>query len=46
MLMKIPKQAKIGDILAKVPFKEALELQIVVKDNAFYKAYIPQHKII
>lgn len=46
VLMKIPKQAKIGDILDRVPFREALELQVVRKDNTFYQSYIPQHKII
>jgi hypothetical protein len=34
--MKIPKQAKIGDILTKIPFKEGLEVQVVRKNNSFY----------
>lgn len=46
VLMKIPKQAKIGDILDRVYFREALELQVVRKGNTFYETYIPQHKII
>lgn len=33
-------------MLKKVPFREALEVQVVRKDNVFYSAYIPQHKII
>lgn len=46
VIMKIPKQAKIGDILTRVPFKEALEVQVVRKDNAFYKNFVTQYKII
>lgn len=38
--MKIPKQAKIIDVLSRVPFKEAIEIQVVRKDNTFYKKYV------
>jgi hypothetical protein len=36
VLKKIPKEATIGSVLGKVPFREALEVQMVRRGNAFY----------
>jgi hypothetical protein len=46
ILLKIPLDSKIGEVLTKVPFKEGLELQVIRKDNIFYQSYISQYKII